>query len=73
MRLNRLQLGNEGHWKSVGDGIKELKIPIGKGHRVYYGWTGKEIVLLLCGGDKSTQRKDISKAKQYWSDYNEQK
>ena len=72
VRINRLQLGNEGHWRSVGEGVRELKVSVGKGYRVYYGWTGKEIVLLLCGGNKSTQKQDILKAKEYWSDYNEQ-
>lgn len=71
VRLDRLQQGNEGLWKSVGDDVRELKIDVGKGYRVYYGWTGKEAVLLLCGGSKSSQSKDIKQAKAYWSLYNE--
>jgi putative addiction module killer protein len=73
IRLDRLQLGLEGHWRSVGDGIRELKIPEGKGYRVYYAWDGSAIVLLLCGGDKSTQTADIENARTYWSDYHERK
>jgi putative addiction module killer protein len=72
VRINRLTLGNEGQWRSVGNEIRELKISTGKAYRIYYGWTGTQAVLLLCGGNKSTQSKDIEKAKQYWSDYNEQ-
>ncbi len=73
VRLDRLQLGLEGHWRSVGDGVRELKIPEGKGYRVYYAWDGRTIVLLLCGGDKSTQSADIENARAYWRDYNERK
>jgi len=73
VRLDRLQLGLEGHWRSVGEGVRELKIPEGKGYRVYYAWDGPTIVLLLCGGDKSTQNADIENAKTYWRDYNERK
>jgi len=70
-RLLRLIHGNEGDWKSVGDGIRELRLTEGKGHRIYYAWVGRKIVLLLCGGDKSTQQKDVEKAKRYWRQYNE--
>lgn len=72
MRIDRLRLGNEGHWASVGEAVRELKITEGKGYRVYYGWTGTEAILLLCGGDKSSQKKDIKQAKQYWRQYNDQ-
>ena len=70
VRINRLRLGNEGLWRAVGNGVRELKVSTGKGYRVYYGWTGKEVVLLLCGGEKSTQDKDIQTALKIWSDYN---
>lgn len=73
VRLDRLELGLEGHWRSVGDGVRELKIPEGKGYRLYYAWDGPTIVLLLCGGDKSTQNTDIENAKAYWRDYHERK
>ncbi|MCU7916869.1 MAG: type II toxin-antitoxin system RelE/ParE family toxin [Candidatus Thiodiazotropha sp. (ex Epidulcina cf. delphinae)] len=73
IRLDRLELGLEGQWRSVGDNVRELKISEGKGYRVYYAWDGQTIVVLLCGGDKSTQSTDISKAKAFWKDYNERK
>ena len=71
VRLGRIRLGNFGLVRSLGDGISELKIDHGPGYRVYYAMSGKKIVLLLVGGDKSTQRKDIAKAKHYWQQYQE--
>ena len=71
VRLDRISLGNLGDTKSVGEGVSELKINEGKGYRVYFGREGDDIVLLLCGGDKSTQHKDIKLAKQYWRNYRE--
>ncbi len=68
-RLKRIQLGNLGDYKSVGEGVCELRIKYGPGYRVYFGQIGTTIVLLLCGGDKSTQDKDILKAKELWRDY----
>jgi putative addiction module killer protein len=68
-RLDRLRLGNLGNFRSVGEGVCELKIDYGPGYRVYFGQVGTTIVLLLCGGDKSTQDRDIRKAKEYWIDY----
>jgi len=73
IRLDRLVLGLEGHWRSVGEGVRELKISEGKGYRVYYAWDGPKTVLLLCGGNKSTQNADIKNARTYWRDYNERK
>jgi putative addiction module killer protein len=63
-RIERLALGNPGDVRAVGGGVSEMRIPYGPGHRVYYKQTGKEIVLLLCGGDKATQDKDIRRAKE---------
>lgn len=63
-RIERLALGNPGDVKPVGEGVSELRISHGPGYRVYFKRTGKEIILLLCGGDKSSQDKDISRAKQ---------
>ena len=63
-RLQRLELGNPGDVKPVGNGVSELRVDYGPGYRVYYKQTGKDIVLLLCGGDKSTQDGDIRRAKQ---------
>jgi len=68
-RINRLRLGNFGDAKPVGDGVMELRIHAGKGVRVYFGRIGKRVVLILAGGDKSTQRRDIERAKEYWQDY----
>lgn len=68
-RLQRVQLGNFGDHKNVGEGIRELRLHFGKGYRVYYAEDGEEIVLLLCGGDKSRQHKDIRQAKSYWLEY----
>ena len=58
-----------GDYRSVGEGVYELRIDYGPGYRVYFGQVGTTIVLLLCGGDKSTQAADIRKAKEYWTDY----
>jgi putative addiction module killer protein len=63
-RIERLALGNPGDVKAVGGGVSEMRIAYGPGYRVYYKQTGKEIVLLLCGGDKATQDKDIKRAKE---------
>ena len=68
-RLNRIRLGNFGDSTSVGQGVEELRIDFGPGYRVYYGQAGTKVVLLLCGGDKSTQTQDILQAKRYWKDY----
>ena len=69
IRVDRLAIGLEGDSKSVGSGVRELRIPEGRGYRVYFGRDGDTVVLLLCGGEKSTQSQDIEKAKQYWRDY----
>ena len=70
-RLLRLAEGNPGDVGPVGDGVSELRIHHGPGYRVYYCQKGAVIILLLCGGDKSTQSKDIATAKaiaKQWSD-----
>ncbi|MDR0321610.1 MAG: type II toxin-antitoxin system RelE/ParE family toxin [Treponema sp.] len=63
-RINRLAKGNPGDVKPVGEGISELRIDYGPGYRVYYKNTGKEIIILLCGGGKSGQQSDIARAKE---------
>ena len=62
VRLRRLAMGNLGDVKSVGEGISEMRIDYGPGYRVYYRKIGAQIVLLLCGGDKSSQAADIARA-----------
>lgn len=70
-RLVRIRQGNLGDCKSIKGvrGIYEFRIDFGPGYRIYYGMKGKKIILLLCGGDKGTQNKDIQKAKTFWEDY----
>lgn len=69
IRLDRTSLGNLGDCKSVGDGVCEMKINYGSGYRIYFGHVGNKVILLLCGGDKSSQGKDIKKAHVLWADY----
>ncbi|MFB2839666.1 type II toxin-antitoxin system RelE/ParE family toxin [Floridanema evergladense] len=68
-RLRRVTQGNLGDYRSVGEGVFELRIDYGPGYRIYFGQLGSTIVLLLCGGDKNTQEQDISIAKMYWENY----
>jgi len=72
-RIARVRLGNLGHTRTVGEGVTELKIDHGPGYRVYFGQDGQELVILLCGGDKSTQDADIRQARTYWTAYKKEK
>lgn len=72
-RLDRVEKGNLGDYVSVGDGVYELRFFFGPGYRVYFGIEAKKIILLLCGGDKRSQKKDIKQAKNYWQFYKEAK
>ena len=72
VQLDRLRLGLPGDWKSVGNGVFELRIFEGKGYRVYFAREGKSILILLCGGDKATQGRDIELAQSYWRAYRRQ-
>jgi putative addiction module killer protein len=63
-RIRRLELGNLGDVKPVGEGVSELRIDYGPGYRIYFVQQGNTLVILLCGGDKRTQNKDIRTAKQ---------
>ncbi len=63
-RIRRLQLGNFGDVKPAGDGVSELRIPYGPGYRVYFVQRGSRLVILLAGGDKRTQQRDIARAKE---------
>lgn len=65
-RLVRIELGNLGDVKSVGEGVFEIRIDCGPGYRIYYAMRGQTVILLLCGGDKSSQQRDIESAKQMW-------
>ena len=68
-RINQIRSGNPGKFRMVGPGILELKIDFGPGYRVYYAKVGNTVLLLLCGGDKTTQSADIKKAIEFLSDY----
>ena len=68
-RIARIRLGNLGDFRSVGEGVQELRIPTGPGFRAYFGRPNDSIMILLCGGDKRTQWRDIERAHDYWRDY----
>ena len=68
-RLRRLEQGNYGDCEPVGDGVSELRMFFGPGFRVYFGEDAGNIVVLLSGGDKKSQQKDIIQAKVYWEEY----
>ena len=67
-RLQRLKFGHFGDVEPVGHGVSELRIHEGKGYRVYFRQQGDEIILLLCGGDKRSQQKDIALAHRIWKE-----
>lgn len=71
-RLARLERGNPGRVAPVGEGVSELKIDFGPGYRVYFGQRGEELVIILGGGDKSSQDRDIEAAKKLWDEWKEQ-
>ena len=68
-RLRRIESGNFGDFKFLGDGVYELRLFFGPGYRVYFGQANDILIILLCGGDKSGQAQDISEAKAYWKEY----
>ena len=68
-RLRMLEQGHRGDYKALGAGLFELRFFFGSGYRVYYGEDGVDIIIILCGGDKASQRRDIDKAQSYWTDY----
>lgn len=72
MRIRRLSLGNAGDVQPIGDGLSEMRIDYGPGYRVYFMHKNKVVVLLLCGGDKRTQTKDIVKAKRIAAEWKDQ-
>jgi putative addiction module killer protein len=72
-RINRVELGNFGDHAPCREGVWELRIDMGPGYRVYYAQTEKTVILLFCGGTKRTQKSDISKACEYWKDWQSRK
>ncbi len=72
-RLDRIEDGNMGDHKPVQEGVFELRIAYGSGYRVYFGRDKGQVIILLCGGDKSSQNRDINKAVKYWRDYETRK
>jgi putative addiction module killer protein len=68
-RLARVVVGNLGDVETAGEGVMELRIDWGPGYRIYFCRMGQAVILLLCGGDKRTQQKDIDRAKDYLQDY----
>jgi putative addiction module killer protein len=71
IRIDRLSLGNPGDVKSLGDGVSELRVDYGPGYRVYVSQRGNTLVVLLCGGDKRTQSKDIVMARKLAKELND--
>jgi putative addiction module killer protein len=71
--LARIETGNLGDVKPVGHGVSERRITFGPGYRVYFGQDGDKLVILLCGGTKKRQSKDIEQAKAFWGDYKNRK
>jgi putative addiction module killer protein len=68
-RLRQVEAGNLGDSKPVGEGVIELRVDVGAGYRVYCGRHGQRWIILLCGGDKDSQTKDIARAKTLWEDW----
>lgn len=68
-RLAHVRAGNLGKHRTVGEGVTELILDFGPGYRIYFGQVGTTMVVLLCGGDKSSQQRDIETAHEYWVDY----
>lgn len=72
-RVFRFETGNLGDHKSVGSGVWEARVMFGPGYRIYFGKDGDAIIVLLVGGDKRSQSRDISRAQGFWRDYLEAK
>jgi putative addiction module killer protein len=68
-RIDQLRKGNLGDARSVGEGVLELRVDVGAGYRAYCGRYGQHWIVLLCGGDKSSQAEDIARAKTYWTEW----
>jgi putative addiction module killer protein len=70
-RVARFEAGNQGDSKPVGDGVLEARFHFGPGYRLYFAIDGRTVIILLCGGDKGSQRADVRRAKEFWKDYQE--
>jgi putative addiction module killer protein len=68
-RILRFELGNLGDHKSVGAGVWEARLAFGPGYRIYFGRNGESVILLLLGGTKASQRRDVRRAQEFWRDY----
>jgi putative addiction module killer protein len=68
-RINQAEEGNFGAYRALGDELFELKVQFGPGYRIYFGLDENILIILLCGGDKGSQKRDISHAREYWDDY----
>ena len=68
VRIDRIEEGNFGDHRSVGGGVSEVRVNVGQGYRIYYTVRNRTVVILLCGGDKSSQRQDIRRARQMESE-----
>jgi putative addiction module killer protein len=71
--LERLESGNLSSVKSVGAGVQELRINFGPGYRLYFGWDGAQVIILLVGGDKRRQQIDIQRAEELWQEFKARK
>jgi putative addiction module killer protein len=72
-RIRRIELGNLGDWKSVGEGVSELRFDFGPGYRVYFARRGREMIILLAGGDKGSQAADIRRAQEMFRSLDEER
>ncbi len=72
IRIDRVAAGDLGDYHPVGEGVNELRLNYGPGYRIYFGFDGQKIIVILCGGDKGSQNKDIRLAKKYWKNYKEE-
>jgi len=71
--LSRVESGNTSNVKTVGEGVNELRVDFGPGYRIYFGWDGPTLIILLGGGTKKRQNRDIGKCHEYWKDYKSRK